>query len=139
MNVIKFVSIPLAVAAISAANAAPAPKLVSLPFSNEAIISKDHSGLVFNYELDANAGKRIVCKVSNVYKSWFEYSSGGQMLESGVFGEYQTVIFTSNNQKRSNDSAAHYQADPAGEIKVNETRSGKPSQATASCFYEKSK
>jgi hypothetical protein len=67
-------------------------KQVSIPFHNEAILSSTHSGLSFNYDMDDQQNKKIVCKLSNNYKSWFEFQ--GVVTESGFLVEITTLYLS---------------------------------------------
>lgn len=136
MKLVKITAIALSLAALNA-QAAPAPKSVAVPFSNVTINAADHEGLVFNYALNTAPATKVVCKLSNSYKSWFEYSNQGVVNGSGVFGGYETVVFSMTDQSnKNNEDIAYYQADQSGEIKVFETDKAKTSDATASCYYE---
>lgn len=134
--------IHLIIAGIASMNIAIAaenshPKNVMIPFNNEFINAADHSGLIFNYDLSGN--KKVVCKLSNIYKSWFKFSSQGMSRQSGVFGEYQTVTFSSHQQDQDKDeSHSIYHADQVGTIKVNDTIRDQThvSTSTATCFYK---
>lgn len=121
---------------VVAASSSLPTKQVNIPFNNEAIISSKHSGLTLNYDMSAKPTKKIVCELSNIYKSWLEFSDQGVFKESGVFGTYQTVIFTTKEHNHNiNNSTAVYHADTTGKIKINETLF-KSYSGKASCHYE---
>lgn len=137
----KRINYLLALLAITSFNASASdtltPKQVNIPFKNESIISANHSGLAFNYDMNGSPEKKIVCELSNIYKSWFDFSDQGVFKESATFGEYQTVTFTNKGDDNDqNQSHAIYHADAVGEIKINEVARRETSSATASCFYE---
>lgn len=137
MKYINYALIPMAIVSFNVMASNLPAKQVNIPFSNEAIMSTTHSGLAFNYDMNGNPAKKIVCKLSNIYKSWFEFLDQGVFKESGTFGEYQTVTFTSKgNDSDQNESHSLYHADAAGNIKINEVARDKPTTATATCFYE---
>lgn len=138
MKHINFLIIPLAIVScnILASSSLP-PKQISIPFNNEAILSTKHSGLVMNYDMHGNPPKKIVCKLSNIYKSWIEFPEQGAIKESHTFGGGQTVTFTSKGQDQDPDeSHSIYHADTTGHIKISDTVRDKTSYATASCFYD---
>ncbi len=135
MKLIKIAAIVFSLAAMNA-QAAPAPKSVTIPFNNETINAADHAGLVFNYAINTTPATKVVCKLNNAYKSWFEFSNQGVVNGSGVFGGYETVVFSMTDQSnKNNEDIAYYQADQSGEIKVFETDKNTISNATASCEY----
>lgn len=136
MKCFKYALIPLSIAAVDVAQAQAnlPPKTVSIPFTNEKILSQDHSGLVFNYAMEAD--KKIVCKLTNIYKSWIEYRDQSSMKQTGTYGGYQTVIFTAKGQDNEMDeSTSKYHADRSGVIKVNEVEYYLSKHSTASCYY----
>lgn len=137
MKHIHYLLIPLALASInvSASNSLPT-KQVSIPFTNEAIISANHSGLVFKYDMNGNPTKKIICALSNAYKSWFEFSDQGLFRESATFGGNHIVTFSSKGTDHTQDgNYTSFHADAAGEIKINEVGRGKLSHENVSCFY----
>lgn len=137
MKHINLLLIPLALISfnVAASNSLPA-KQVSIPFHNETILSSTHSGLSFNYDMDDQQNKKIVCKLSNNYKSWFEFKNQGVVTESATFGGNHNVIFINNSHKGLSDNYSIYHADTMGDMKINETSRDKTSKATASCFYD---
>lgn len=60
----KYLLLPLAIACVNVANAGA--KLVNVPFNNELINSSKHEGILFNYDMDGNPAKKIVCEFSYV-------------------------------------------------------------------------
>ncbi len=137
MKHVNLLLIPIALISfkVAASDSLPA-KQVSIPFYNEAILSTHHSGLSFNYDMDHNQlNKKIVCELSNNYKSWFEFKNQGVATESATFGGNHNVIFISNTHKSLSDNYSVYHADTVGDMKINET-SNEVAMATASCFYD---
>ncbi len=137
MKSINYLMVPLAFVSFNAVASQSLPaKQVNLPFYDEAILSKEHTGLKFNYDMNGNPQEKIVCKLSHIYKSWFEFTDQGAYRMSNTFGGGQTVTFTNKGQDQSPDeSHVVYHADAWGNIKINDTEY-KTSYATASCFYE---
>lgn len=136
MRLIKIISVGITIAAINSAYASPSPKTVSIPFNNEVINSVDHNGLAFNYSLNTYPATKIVCKLTNAYKSWFEFSNQGIAVESGTFGGQENVIFSTTDQTSKNSEyTIHYQADQTGAINVFDAADSKSSHAVLSCNY----
>src|SRR5690242_14857697 len=100
MKHINLLLIPLALISckVAASHALPA-KQVNIPFYNEVMLSAHHSGLSFKYDMNHNQNKKIVCKLSNNYKSWFEFKNQGVVTESATFGGNHNVIFINNDDK----------------------------------------
>lgn len=114
--------------------AAASVKLVSFPFNNEAIISANHSGLLFNYNMDGNPSKKIICNLSNSYNSWFVYFDKWVGKTSRTYSQNHTVIFTSNGE--DNEPQSVYHANIAGSIEIYEPLHYKAKDATVSCYYD---
>ena len=136
MKHIKYLLIPLTIASFNVAASNLPAKQVSIPFSNEKILSTNHSGLIFNYDMNGQPGKKIVCKLSKIYKSWIEFSDKGVVRESGTFGSHQTVTFSNKENSHDQDeSHSIYHADAVGKMTINEVDRDTKSKANASCHY----
>lgn len=134
MKFLKYTILPLSLIALNAN--AETSKQMTLPFNHEVIFAKDHNALTFNYDLSGNPAKKIVCKVSDAYKVWFEFPIENTIRESGTYGDYQTVIFkSSGHNSEPNDETSIYRADMKGTIKINEVDNQPPHTATATCYY----
>jgi hypothetical protein len=132
MKYMMYLILPLTIACVNVAYADA--KQVNLPFHNEPIFSRHHSGLVFNYDLGKNSTKKVVCKLSYVYEGWLEFQYHGQHLASHVYGHgdgVDQVVLTHKGQILENQ----YPVDRAGSIKINAINHEKAPNASASCHY----
>lgn len=134
MKYTNFLLLPLSICLFNIAEAStqlPA-KQVSLPFYNEPIISNDHAGLVFAYDMNGTETWKVVCRLNDIYKSWVKFSDNGTPRETHTFGNYQTVIFTAKGKTEDQgETISVYHADAVGNMKINEVESN----GTATCYY----
>lgn len=136
MKKIKYI-LPLLMIPLSVhASTIKPSKQVQMPFQNEVIFTDSNEGLIFNYQLiHGKEVSKIVCNLSNTYKSWLEFTDNGTLSESEVYGGNETIILSTIQQSQSvNESTNIYRVDESGSVKVMESRKG---PGKASCHYER--
>jgi hypothetical protein len=123
MKYLKYLAIlSLAMGGVSVAQAFMSPRQVSIPFSNEPILTPGHTGLIFNYDMNGNPARKIVCRLAHVYKGRLEFPDQGSIEESGVYGGTETITLTS----KGITSDPQFHADSSGSVTVNDTKTRHP-------------